>query len=109
MKLMRLLLFLLTFSLVLQNTCPYGFAAKTGFAAPQAHDCPCKKSNPASTKDTGSADKSTGSLLYPAFVFSVPDTQTIALRSQMKTEYISQSSEKYKNPFKEPSIKPPVV
>ena len=109
MKLMRLFLFLLAFSLVLQNTCPYGFAAKTAFAAPQAHDCPFKKSHHAPQKDRDSVDDNPVKPLYPAFVFSIPDTQVAALCYQMKPEYAALSSDNYKDPFKEPLIKPPVA
>jgi len=35
--LMRLLLFLLALSLILQNACPYGFSVKTAFASPPLH------------------------------------------------------------------------
>ncbi len=109
MKLMRLLLFLLVFSLVLQNTCPHGFAGKTAFAAPHTHDCPSKKSHHAPVKDRDSVDDTTVKLLHPAFVFSLPEVQKIMLYSQQNTAFTLLSSDSYKDPFKKPSIKPPVV
>ena len=106
---MRLLLFLLAFSLVLQNTCPYGFAAKTAFAAPHTHDCPLKKDHHSPSKEGDSVDGNSGKVLFPAFVFSVPDVQTVILCSQVDVDYTPLSSDNYKDPFKEPSAKPPAA
>lgn len=50
------LLLLLSLALVLQNTCPYGFAAKTAFVAPHTHDCPLKKDHQAPSKEGDSVD-----------------------------------------------------
>lgn len=109
MKLVQILLFLLVISLVLQNTCPYGFASKTAFAAPQTHDCPFKKNHQNPVNEPNSDDDNPGKLLYPSFVFSVPDNQPVISRFQTNTEYIALSSENYKDPFKEPTIRPPVA
>lgn len=106
---MRALFFLLAFSLVLQNTCPHGFAAKTVFAAPQTHDCPFKKSHNTPGKDHDSVDDNSGRPLYPAFVLSVPDVRPIIFRIKKDSDYMPLSSAGYKDPFKEPSLKPPVV
>jgi hypothetical protein len=38
-----LLIFLIGFSIAIQNTCPAGLAAKTGFASPVAHCCCARK------------------------------------------------------------------
>ena len=109
MKLIRLLLFLLVISLVLQNTCPYGFASKSAFAAPHMHDCPLKKSHHNPAKDLDSVDDNPGKLLYPSFVFSIPDTHAVISRFQANTEYMALSFDNYKDHFTEPSIKPPVA
>jgi len=109
MKLMRLFLFILAFSLVLQNTCPHGFAGKTAFVASHTHDCPSRKSHHAPAKDRGSVDDNAGKLLYPAFVFSIPAVRRIMLCHEQKAVYTLLSSDTYKDPFKDPSIKPPVV
>ncbi|MBI5741337.1 MAG: hypothetical protein HZA16_11550 [Nitrospirae bacterium] len=109
MKLMRLLLFLLAVSLVLQNTCPYGYAAKTAFVAPLTHDCPMNKSHHSPSKERGSVDDNQGKALYPLFVFSVPDSRTVISSFQTHAEYTALSSGNYKDHFREPSIQPPVA
>jgi hypothetical protein len=109
MKLMRLLLFILVISLVLQNTCPYGFASKTAFTAPHAHDCPLKKSHHSPAKEQNTVDDNPGNLLYPSFIFSIPDTQPVLSRFQMNTEYTVLYSDDYKDYFREPSTRPPVA
>lgn len=43
MKMRGLLIFLIVFSIAIQNTCPSGLVAKTGFASPRMHNCPCAK------------------------------------------------------------------
>jgi hypothetical protein len=37
------IIFLMVFSLSLQNTCPYGMAGKTGFASHHINHCPLKE------------------------------------------------------------------
>ncbi len=109
MKMMRILLLLLTFSIVLQNTCPYGFAAKTSFAAPQTHECPMKKGGHSPAEERDSVDGNTDKTLYPAFVLSLPELQDIMPCSQMNSAYTPLPSGNYKNPFKDPLGRPPVV
>jgi hypothetical protein len=109
MKLILLLLFILVISLVLQNTCPYGFAAKTAFVAHHTHDCPLKKSHHSPAKEQNSVDDNPGKLLYPSFIFSIPDTQTVVSRFQMNTEYTVLYFDNYKDHFREPSTRPPVA
>jgi len=99
----------MTASLVMQNTCPYGFAAKTAFVAPLAHDCPLNKSHHSPAKERGSVDDNRGKALYPSFVFSVPDSQTVISRFQTHTEYTALPSDNYKDYFREPSTQPPVA
>jgi len=43
MKMRGVLIFLIVFSIAIQNTCPSGLVAKTGFASPRMHNCPCAK------------------------------------------------------------------
>jgi hypothetical protein len=109
MKLKMVLLFVLFFSLVLQNTCPYGFEAKTAFVAVQAPDCPHSGSRHIPDKDRDSADDNLRRPLHPAFVLSIPINQTIVLCTQIEAEYTIPSSENYKDFLKEPSTKPPLA
>lgn len=39
---LRVLVALIACAIVVQNTCPYGYAGKTAVAAPHVHDCPLK-------------------------------------------------------------------
>jgi len=105
-KLIRLLLFLISFSLILQNTCPCGFAAKTAFASPQMHACP---SHHSPCKGQRAVDSDANKIIYPAFVMSVPFAQPAIERFTMSTVYVLFSSDVYTNPFKKSLIKPPVT
>ncbi len=59
---------LIGFSLAIQNTCPFGLAAKTGFASPFTHCCCAKKA----ADESGQADKNSKQAVAekgPVFVF----------------------------------------
>jgi len=43
MKMRGLIILLIVVSIAIQNTCPYGLAAKTGFASPRMRHCCCAK------------------------------------------------------------------
>ncbi len=103
---MRMLLLLLSFSLILQNTCPYGFAAKTAFAAPLTHQCPFHHYP---HKGQGAVDDNSIKVIYPAFVMVAPFVQPSVQPFHVCTDYFLYSSDRYTNPFKEPLIKPPVT
>lgn len=106
MKLMRMLLILLSFSLILQNTCPYGFAAKTAFAAPRTNQCPFHHH---STNGQGTVDNNANKVIFPAFVMVVPSVQPCIQRFPVSGDYSFSSSYRYTDPFKEPLIKPPAT
>jgi hypothetical protein len=106
MKLMRMILFLLSLSLILQNTCPYGFAAKTAFAARHPHQCPFHHGK---TKEQGTVDDNSKKAIYPPFVMVAPFVQPSVGSFPISTDYFSSLSDRYTNPFKEPRIKPPIV
>jgi hypothetical protein len=111
MKTTKLLpvIILISFAILVQNTCPYGFAAKTGFAAPKAHDCPFKKCHTAPSKEGSSPDENSGKALFPAFVLSMPEVQAAIHCFAVNREHFLFSSNNYKDPFKKPIIKPPAV
>jgi len=101
---MRILLFLLALSLILQNTCPYGFAAKTGFAIQYSHQCPFHRHQ---TTEQGTVDDNSNKVIYPAFVMVTPFVQPSIEGFPISTGCSFLSSGGYTNPFKEPRIKPP--
>lgn len=106
MKLARLLLLFLAFSLIIQNTCPYGMAAKTGFAAKEIHHCPLKKH---STSKTDADDTAPKAMFQPGqtFVFTVSRAINAAPLSSPKIFYSVSELNIYKNIFSEPPAKPP--
>jgi len=103
---MRILLFLLAFSLILQNTCPYGFAAKTAFAAPHSHQCSFHRHQ---TKEQRTVDDNSNKVMYPAFVMITPFIQPSIEGVPVSTYYLRFSFCGYTNPFKDPRIKPPIA
>ncbi len=103
---MRMLLLLLSLSLILQNTCPYGFAEKTAFAASHMHACPFHHCPPTGQ---GAVDDNVNKIIYPAFVMVAPFVQPAIQRFPVNTDYFLFSSGRYAGPFKEPLIKPPVI
>jgi hypothetical protein len=104
-KPIMMLLFLLSVSLVLQNTCPYGFAAKTAFAASHTHACPLHHSPPGGT----SAVDDNSNKVHPAFVIAFPFVKPAIQRFALSSAYVIFSFDKYINPFKDPLTKPPVA
>jgi len=103
---MRMLLFLLALSLILQNTCPYGFAAKTAFAAEHSHQCPFHHGK---TKEQGTVNDNSSKAIHPAFVMITPFVQPSVEGLPISTDYFPLLSDRYTNPFKEPRIKPPTA
>ncbi len=64
----RFLVLLICFSIAIQNTCPFGLAAKTGFASPLTHCCCAKKA----AEESGQTDKNSKQAVAekgPVFVF----------------------------------------
>jgi hypothetical protein len=99
------LLFLLSFSLILQNTCPHGFAGKTAFAALYTHTCP-HQHHPIKGK---SAVDDNLNKVYSAFVMAFPFVKPAIQRFALTSSYVSSSSDKYINPYKDLLTKPPVA
>lgn len=104
MKIVRLLILFLLVSFLVQNTCPYGLAAKTGFAAKEIHHCPMKKHSSKPDDDSSSkVMRQTGQ----TFVFTVNRAINAAPFSSPKIFYSVSELNIYKNIFSEPPAKPP--
>jgi hypothetical protein len=106
MRYVKMLLLFLVFSLIIQNTCPYKMAAKTGFVAKEIHHCPIKKHS--QTKND--ADNATQKNVLQAgqiFVFTVGSAINIMQISYSETSGLFPDTSAYKNIFSEPPIKPP--
>jgi hypothetical protein len=69
MKIRSLLILLIGFSISIQNTCPYGLAAKTGFASPRSHHCHCAKKAAEQSKKTDNTTEHFSPKAGPVFVF----------------------------------------
>jgi hypothetical protein len=67
--LLRVLILLIVFTLSIQNTCPYGLAAKTGFASPRMHLCPCAKKAAEQSQAAEKTSKRVFLATGPSFVF----------------------------------------
>jgi len=69
MKTRGLLILLIGFSIAIQNTCPYGLAAKTGFASPRTHHCCCAKKAAEQSKQTDNTSADFSPKAGPVFLF----------------------------------------
>jgi len=106
MKIKVLLIFLVGFSISVQNTCPFGLAGKIGFIPKEVRHCSLKEQLPAKA-DTDSAKKVTIQT-GQTFVFIVGNVSNAAFLS-FKKVVSSLLSERnlYKNIYSEPPVKPP--
>ena len=104
LMLMRLLLFLVALSLVLQNTCPYGFAEETAFARPLLHRC-LLHYHQAMEQETVDDHSSTG--VHQGFVMAASYMRPSGRYFPLSTDGWPVVSDRYTSPFKEPLIRPP--
>ena len=70
---LRSVIFLLTFALLIQNTCPHGFAGKTSLASACA-TCPMKHRLMTSQAGQDKIVSDSPLTHFPLFVFAVPKT-----------------------------------
>jgi hypothetical protein len=73
MRKLKLIITLLAFALIIQNTCPLGAAGKSTVAAACDH-CPLKHHFIVSIDGQKDLVSDPSSVLYPMYVFSVPKT-----------------------------------
>ncbi len=67
------LIFILAFALLIQNTCPHGFAGKSSVAT-ACKNCPMKKQHDMSPDVQKKISSAKSQIHFPLFVFSVPKT-----------------------------------
>ncbi len=67
------IIFIISFALLIQNTCPVGAAGKTSLAS-LCQNCPLKHSIVVSPVDQKELVSNTSSMPFPIHVFSVPET-----------------------------------
>jgi hypothetical protein len=107
MRKFRLIIVLLVFALLIQNTCPFGAAGRTTVAAAGDHCClKYSISMPADGREKiGSA---VSPVHYPLYVFSVPKTiHTFHLASLQSARPLL--SDNYQNALPDELLRPPRV
>ncbi len=67
------IIFILAFALLIQNTCPHGFAGKSSVAA-TCKNCPMKKQHDMSPDVQKKISSARSQNHFPLFVFAVPKT-----------------------------------
>jgi len=107
MKLRLLLIFLIGFSIAVQNTCPFGLAGKIGFMPKEVRHCHLKKQLPA--KANADCAKKATLQTGQAFVFIVGNADTTApLFSQEIASFFPEMNF-YEDIYWEPPVKPPSI
>jgi hypothetical protein len=77
---MNALIIVLSFAIIIQNTCPFGLTARTGFASAQSHHCHCAKK--AAEKSKATADENAKHSILKAgqlFVFMIAKSVSLQL------------------------------
>ncbi len=67
------IIFILAFALLIQNTCPHGFAGKSSVAA-ACKNCPMKKHQSVTSEGQKTFSSNPSQVHFPLFVFAVPKT-----------------------------------
>ncbi|MBF0464726.1 MAG: hypothetical protein HQK88_09190 [Nitrospirae bacterium] len=106
---MKTIVFLIACALMLQNTCVYGFAAKSGFIAAKVHNCEFKKCCHNCSKKKDTVNEKAGKIFHQTFVLTIPEVKTVSRCFPVRNNYFFNSSDIYKDPFLNPFQKPPAV
>jgi hypothetical protein len=104
----HLLILSIVLAIAVQNTCPYGWAAKTAFTA--GHGCPChlhdqSQSDHKSDHEDAKKDLPTAKQL---FLFGIADTYGAVQRPASATRAESPQQDTAREIFPEPPVRPPV-
>lgn len=109
MAIARFVVFLIALSLVIQNTCPYGWAAKTVFISPhtsQCSHCPLRE-NKGTASDTKNDVRKDISSVNHLFVIHVGE-RDVPLKSLPPVSFaVSFKSDRVYSVFLEPLLRPP--
>jgi hypothetical protein len=98
-----IVVFLIVFSLSIQNTCPFGQTGKTGFISGKVHHCPLKESAHKNKDQRHNPLQHTGQ----TFTFVVPVSPSYLCRPFRRPLLASLDESPYHNIFKDPPLKPP--
>lgn len=102
----RYIIALIILTIVVQNTCPYGYAAKTAIAASLEHHCPLKDS--ASPEDGGknSVTKNPRDINQPFVIAAAPAADTGRVFDTVMEPGIIRPAG-FKDIFADPPLRPP--
>lgn len=101
----RPIILLLAFALLIQNTCPHGFAGKTSVASTCNH-CPLKQHHSLSPDLQKKISSDSSSIHFPMFVFAVPKTiHTFQLNPVKSGRPIL--ADRYKDALPDDLLRPP--
>jgi hypothetical protein len=103
----RILIFLIVSAIVMQNTCPYGWAAKTAFASPQASHCPMKEHHRPSEPDNGGGVKKDFSNTSQVFVIHCSKPASAVGFFSPAARNIIAEMDKFRVVSPEPPLRPP--
>ncbi|QWR78441.1 hypothetical protein [Candidatus Magnetomonas plexicatena] len=106
---MKTIVFLIVCALMLQNTCVYGFAAKTGFLSAKTHDCQLKKCCHNCSEKRDTVNEKIGKIFHQTFVLTISDIKTVSRCFPVCSDYVLSSSDIYNDPFPNLFQKPPAV
>jgi len=98
---------LIAFAIVVQNTCPYGYAGKTGVAAPRMNNCPLKDHRPATPEGRSKVDKDFGDINHP-FVLALAPVDGIFRTFVPLGETGTINPPEHKDIFPNPPYRPPI-
>jgi len=98
--------FFFIFSLCIQNTCPFGLAGKTGYAAQSMHHCPLKAKH-TSDKKGSQTHKSTAQYAGQGFLFTLSASAVSVSAPVSEARLAFKTTSIYKNVFLDPPVKPP--
>jgi hypothetical protein len=102
----RYLIALIVMTIVIQNTCPYGYAAKTAIAAPIEHHCPLKDSAPSEDGGTNRMTQDLRDLSQPYVIAAAPSCDTgLAFDTVMETDIIRHAG--FEDFVADPPLRPP--
>jgi hypothetical protein len=103
---MRYLIALIVLTITIQNTCPFGYAAKTAFAAPHAHHCPLKEGRLSRTDGRNKMVKVLRNLNHPFVLVPSPVADTGGSFDTVR-EMSNITNTGFEDIFPDPPLRPP--
>ena len=100
------MVFLIVFSISIQNTCPFGQAGKTGFVSAKIHHCPLKGKGANHKKGKDQNNKPI-QFTGQTFTFLAPVNPLSLSRTLGRPLQASMDDFLYNNICKDPPLKPP--